>query len=120
MESVVDLLTWLKSNYRDIHRPYGTLDDVDHLIKELKQRGMKLIMDLVVNHTSNQVRIPALFVLFDMADKRHCDSTPGLSIQSRQAKARSEIGISGESQNTTLKASLSHQTTGAASSTRLN
>ncbi|KAM0234621.1 hypothetical protein ACHAP5_010015 [Fusarium lateritium] len=41
-------------NYRDIHRPYGTLEDVDRLIHELKQRDMKLIMDLVVNHTSDQ------------------------------------------------------------------
>ncbi|KAI6756064.1 hypothetical protein HG530_011800 [Fusarium avenaceum] len=42
------------SNYHDIHRPYGTMYDVDLLIRELKQRGMKLIMDLVVNHTSDQ------------------------------------------------------------------
>jgi oligo-1,6-glucosidase len=42
------------SNYRDIHHPYGTMDDVHHLINELKVRDMKLVMDLVVNHTSNQ------------------------------------------------------------------
>ncbi|KAH7207918.1 glycoside hydrolase superfamily [Fusarium redolens] len=42
------------SNYRDIHRPYGTMQDVHHLIDELKVRDMKLIMDLVVNHTSNE------------------------------------------------------------------
>lgn len=42
------------SNYRDIDRRYGTMDDVDRLISELKQRNMKLIMDLVVNHTSDQ------------------------------------------------------------------
>ncbi|KAF4338055.1 glycoside hydrolase family 13 [Fusarium beomiforme] len=42
------------SNYRGIHRPYGVMDDVHRLINELKQRDMKLIMDLVVNHTSNQ------------------------------------------------------------------
>ena len=34
---------------------YGTLEDVDTLIAELKKRGMKLMMDLVVNHTSDQV-----------------------------------------------------------------
>lgn len=49
-------LTWSQSNYRDIHRPYGTMQDVHHLIDELKARDMKLIMDLVVNHTSTQVR----------------------------------------------------------------
>lgn len=31
------------------------MDDVDHLIAELRLRGMKLVMDFVVNHTSTQV-----------------------------------------------------------------
>lgn len=43
------------SDYKDIDPKYGSLEDVDELIKQLKQRGMKLMMDLVVNHTSNQV-----------------------------------------------------------------
>lgn len=42
------------SNYRAIHAPYGTVEDVDRLIAALHQKGMKLIMDLVVNHTSDQ------------------------------------------------------------------
>jgi hypothetical protein len=49
-------LTWFQSDYYAIHRPYGTLDDVHRLISELRLRNMKLIMDLVVNHTSDQVR----------------------------------------------------------------
>lgn len=44
-----------QSDYRDIHEQYGTMDDVDNLIAELKNRDMKLVMDLVVNHTSNKV-----------------------------------------------------------------
>ena len=44
------------ADYKDIDPIYGTLADVDHLIEELHRRGMKLVMDLVVNHTSNQVR----------------------------------------------------------------
>lgn len=43
------------SDYKDIDPKYGTLEDTDDLIKELKQRDMKLMMDLVVNHTSNEV-----------------------------------------------------------------
>jgi len=43
------------SDYEYIDPMYGTLADVDHLIKEMKSRGMKLMMDLVVNHTSDQV-----------------------------------------------------------------
>jgi glycosidase len=42
------------SDYRAIHAPYGTTEDVDQLIAALHRRGMKLIMDLVVNHTSDQ------------------------------------------------------------------
>ena len=43
------------SDYKDIDPNYGTLLDVDELIKKLGDRDMKLMMDLVVNHTSNQV-----------------------------------------------------------------
>jgi glycosidase len=42
------------SNYEDIDPIYGTLADVDNLISELHKLDMKLVMDLVVNHTSNQ------------------------------------------------------------------
>jgi oligo-1,6-glucosidase len=44
------------SDYRDIDPRYGTLVDVDDLIDGLHKRGMKLVMDLVVNHTSDEVR----------------------------------------------------------------
>ncbi|KAL5400073.1 hypothetical protein PMIN04_000663 [Paraphaeosphaeria minitans] len=42
------------ADYEDIDPSYGTLADVENLIKEVKKRGMKLVMDLVVNHTSDQ------------------------------------------------------------------
>jgi oligo-1,6-glucosidase len=42
------------SDYQDIDPLFGTLADLDELIKELHVRGMKLIMDLVVNHTSDE------------------------------------------------------------------
>jgi oligo-1,6-glucosidase len=42
------------SDYEDIDPKYGKLEDVDRLISELKKRNMKLMMDLVVNHTSDQ------------------------------------------------------------------
>jgi glycosidase len=45
-----------QSDYYDIHPPFGTMTDVDRLINELKRRDMKLVMDLVVNHTSTEVR----------------------------------------------------------------
>ncbi|CAG7969569.1 unnamed protein product [Penicillium salamii] len=42
------------SDYYAIHPPYGTLRDVEMLIEGLHARGMKYLMDLVVNHTSDQ------------------------------------------------------------------
>ncbi|KAI9722230.1 MAG: hypothetical protein M1812_001702 [Candelaria pacifica] len=40
------------ADYKAIDPIYGTIEDVDELMAELKKRGMKLMMDLVVNHTS--------------------------------------------------------------------
>jgi len=37
----------LQADYKDIDHRYGTLEDVDRLIAELKKRGMRLVMDLV-------------------------------------------------------------------------
>ncbi|MCA0306428.1 MAG: alpha-glucosidase [Actinobacteria bacterium] len=42
------------SDYTDVDPLFGTLDDLDALIAGLHERGMKLVMDLVVNHTSDQ------------------------------------------------------------------
>ncbi|MDQ4503455.1 alpha-glucosidase [Sinomonas sp. ASV322] len=42
------------SDYRDIDPLFGSLADLDELIAGLHARGMKLVMDLVVNHTSDE------------------------------------------------------------------
>lgn len=42
------------SDFEDIHRPYGTLEDCQSLIDETHARGMRIIFDLVINHTSDQ------------------------------------------------------------------
>ena len=42
------------SDYQDIDPLFGTLADLDELIAALHARGMKLVMDLVVNHTSDE------------------------------------------------------------------
>lgn len=42
------------SDYRAIAKEYGTMGDFDQLLKEIHARGMKIIMDLVINHTSDE------------------------------------------------------------------
>ncbi|KAF7974165.1 hypothetical protein HWV62_13287 [Athelia sp. TMB] len=42
------------ADYTNINARYGTLEDWDRLLKSCHDRGMKLMMDLVVNHTSDQ------------------------------------------------------------------
>ena len=42
------------SNYRDIYKPFGTLDDFKKMLAGMHERGIRLIMDLVVNHTSSE------------------------------------------------------------------
>lgn len=42
------------TDYRSIHPDYGTLDDFKRLLAEADKRGIKIIMDLVVNHTSTE------------------------------------------------------------------
>ena len=42
------------SDYEDIMDEFGTMDDMDELIEEAKSRNIRIIMDLVVNHTSDE------------------------------------------------------------------
>lgn len=42
------------SDYRAIHPDFGTMADMEKLIDEANKRNIKLIMDLVVNHTSDE------------------------------------------------------------------
>lgn len=42
------------SNYREILPEFGTMDDMNQLIAEAKRLDIKIIMDLVINHTSDE------------------------------------------------------------------
>jgi alpha-glucosidase len=43
------------SDYTAIDPEYGTMADFDHMVAEAKARGIRVIMDYVINHTSDQV-----------------------------------------------------------------
>ena len=42
------------ADYRGVHPDYGTMDDVRHFIAEAHARGMRVVTELVINHTSNE------------------------------------------------------------------
>jgi maltose alpha-D-glucosyltransferase / alpha-amylase len=42
------------SAYRDVHPDYGTLADFRNFVREAHARGLRIIADLVINHTSDQ------------------------------------------------------------------
>ncbi|QLY39685.1 alpha amylase [Hujiaoplasma nucleasis] len=42
------------TNYLSIDPVYGNMDDFENLVSEANQRGIDIIIDLVLNHTSNQ------------------------------------------------------------------
>ncbi|MCU7495221.1 MAG: maltose alpha-D-glucosyltransferase [Ignavibacteria bacterium] len=42
------------SDFRNVHPDYGTLRDFKRLLKEAHQRGMRIITELVINHTSDE------------------------------------------------------------------
>ena len=44
------------SDYQDIMTDFGTMEDFDRMIAEMHKRGIKLVMDLVVNHSSDEHR----------------------------------------------------------------
>lgn len=42
------------SNYTDVHPIFGTLSDLDNLVNAAHEKGLKIILDFVPNHTSDQ------------------------------------------------------------------
>ena len=44
------------SDYQAIMEEFGTMEDFDEMLSEAHKRGLKIVMDLVVNHTSDEHR----------------------------------------------------------------
>ena len=41
-------------NYHEVYPPFGTMADLERLLEEAHARGVKLVMDMVVNHCSTE------------------------------------------------------------------
>ena len=54
MDSPMDDNGYDISNYRAINPRFGTMEDFDALLAEAHQRGIRIVMDLVVNHSSDE------------------------------------------------------------------
>ncbi|MBO4540668.1 MAG: alpha-glucosidase [Bacilli bacterium] len=53
-QSPLDDMGYDVADYRSIHPSLGTMEDMEKLIAEADKRGLKIVMDLVVNHTSDE------------------------------------------------------------------
>lgn len=42
------------ADYKAIQPQFGTMEDFEHLVKEAKAKGISIVMDLVINHTSDE------------------------------------------------------------------
>lgn len=42
------------SNYEEVYEPFGTVADTERLIKKAHQLDIRVLLDLVINHTSDQ------------------------------------------------------------------
>jgi 1,4-alpha-glucan branching enzyme len=98
------------ADYCDIDPQYGTIADVERLIDGLHSRGLKLLMDLVVNHTSDKVRQHSQGN-YALANIFH--STNGFKNPSHLKTVLTETGISGESLDTMRMGNDNHPTTGS-------
>lgn len=73
------------ADYKAIDPIYGSIEDVDQMIAELKKRGMKLMMDLVVNHTSDEVRIIRIVLDGSCSDTTSACLVSGVSVLPHQS-----------------------------------
>ncbi|MGY6741340.1 MAG: alpha-amylase family glycosyl hydrolase [Cecembia sp.] len=42
------------TDYKDVHPDYGTMDDFKRLLEEAHKRDIKIVIDLIINHTSTE------------------------------------------------------------------
>lgn len=52
------------ADYRKINPIFGTMEDLELLVRETHQRGLKIILDIALNHTASTVQCRVCFHLF--------------------------------------------------------
>ena len=73
-------------NFLDVDPRFGTLDDLQKLVKKAHQKGIYVILDIIINHTGNNWSYPdgidATYRLepYPFGYWREADSTPGLQM----------------------------------------
>jgi hypothetical protein len=85
-------------NYEDVYAPYGTLQEMERLIDETHSRGMRIILDLVVNHTSDQVIKSSLPKVWATTSRAVTDfhSINGSKSHAPRKTIQNATGISGD------------------------
>ncbi len=73
------------ADYENIHPSYGTIQDFERFIDEAHQRGIRVITELVINHTSDQHP-------WFQAARRAPAGTPERASSSRTSSARTGPG----------------------------
>jgi len=101
------------SDYQKVDPQYGTLEDWEQVKDACHERGMKLVMDLVVNHSSDQVSLS-----YRGFEASLTISTPGSRRAGSPKIAQRGTGTSGTMARPTTRARGSHPTTGGPSSER--
>jgi len=101
------------SDYQKVDPQYGTLEDWEQIKDACHERGMKLVMDLVVNHSSDQACRPST-----ETESLLTYSTPGSRRLEGPKIVPRGIGTSGTMAKPTTTARGCHQTTGGRSSER--
>ncbi len=78
------------SDYQDVDPLFGSLADLDGLIAGLHERGMRLVMDMVLNHTSDQhpwfSEHPAFYVFRDQPANDWSSVFSGPAWEARDAR----------------------------------
>ena len=110
------------SDYQDIDPLFGTLEDMDELLAEAHKRGLKIVMDLVVNHTSDE---HAWFQASRDKDDPHADwywwrpARPGHEPGTPGASRTSGVPISAVPLGSTIRSAASISSTSIPRSSRI-